>query len=71
MTVAPPFTRTVAEALGDHSVQEAEGLTSAEARTRLAEHGPNELPAEPGTPLWALILEQFKDQLVLILLGAA
>ena len=30
-----------------------------------------ELPEEPGTPLWELILEQFKDQLVLILLGSA
>jgi hypothetical protein len=30
-----------------------------------------ELPEEPGTPIWELILEQFKDQLVLILLGSA
>ena len=26
---------------------------------------------EPATPIWELILEQFKDQLVLILLGSA
>lgn len=31
----------------------------------------SELPEEPATPLWELILEQFKDQLVLILLGSA
>lgn len=30
-----------------------------------------ELPEEPSTPLWELILEQFKDQLVLILLASA
>lgn len=30
-----------------------------------------ELPEDPATPLWELILEQFKDQLVLILLASA
>lgn len=30
-----------------------------------------ELPEDPSTPLWELILEQFKDQLVLILLASA
>lgn len=29
------------------------------------------IPEEPSTPLWELILEQFKDQLVLILLASA
>lgn len=29
------------------------------------------LPEEPPTPIWEMILEQFKDQLVLILLGSA
>ena len=38
---------------------------------RQAEHGLNELEQEEGTPLWRLVLEQFDDALVKILLMAA
>lgn len=39
--------------------------------TRNADRSRQAIAEEPPTPLWELILEQFKDQLVLILLGSA
>ncbi|GIK37263.1 MAG: ATPase [Chloroflexota bacterium] len=47
------------------------GLTSTEAARRLLEHGPNELRAAHRVSPWALLLEQFKNILILILLVAA
>ena len=34
------------------------GLTSDNARIRLAEHGPNALPESTGTPVWRQLLDQ-------------
>ena len=53
------------------NVRMDQGLSSAKAKEALAKYGPNELPAEVGKPLWQLILEQFDDLLVKILLLAA
>jgi hypothetical protein len=39
--------------------------------TNLLSFGLLALAEDPPTPLWELVLEQFKDQLVLILLGSA
>ncbi len=47
------------------------GLTLAEAQARLTQHGPNELPEQPPTPLWRRIVDQLKDFVVLLLIGAA
>lgn len=46
------------------------GLTSAEAVRRLAQRGPNELQAAHRISPWALLLEQFKNVLIVILLIA-
>jgi Ca2+-transporting ATPase len=46
------------------------GLTRAEAQRRLARHGPNELEAASAVPPWRLLLEQFRNVLILILLVA-
>jgi P-type Ca2+ transporter type 2C len=47
------------------------GLDPAEAARRLAEHGPNELPAAETISPWSILFAQFKNVLIVILLVAA
>ncbi len=47
------------------------GLSSVEARRRLAEHGPNHLAESPRRPWWRAYLRQFQNLLIIILLAAA
>ncbi|ORX91705.1 Ca-transporting ATPase [Basidiobolus meristosporus CBS 931.73] len=65
------FVKTPEEVLSSFSVKPSQGLSTEEANVLLKKYGKNELPQEESTPLWELILEQFKDQLVVILLIAA
>jgi Ca2+-transporting ATPase len=48
-----------------------EGLTPEEAARRLAELGPNELRAAPRPPFWRLVLAQFTNFVVIILIVAS
>ncbi|MGP4114318.1 cation-translocating P-type ATPase [Streptomyces sp. 4N509B] len=48
----------------------ADGLSLAEARRRLAEHGPNAIPEWPRPPLWRRMLTQLRDPMILLLLAA-
>ncbi|KAH7699412.1 sarcoplasmic/endoplasmic reticulum calcium ATPase 1-like protein, partial [Aphelenchoides avenae] len=48
-----------------------DGLTEDQVVTLREKYGPNEMPTEEGKKLWELILEQFDDLLVKILLLAA
>jgi Ca2+-transporting ATPase len=47
-----------------------QGLSTAEAVKRFAEFGPNEIKAAKRVTAWEILLEQFKNVLILILLGA-
>lgn len=47
------------------------GLNSKEAEERTAEYGYNELAEKKGKSIWRMLLEQFSDVLVIILLVAA
>ncbi|KAF2670756.1 calcium-transporting P [Microthyrium microscopicum] len=47
------------------------GLHPTEASSRLITHGTNELPHEEPEPLWLRFVKQFKETLILLLLGSA
>lgn len=47
------------------------GLAYDEARIRYEHDGPNELPHEEPEPIWLRFLKQFKETLILLLLGSA
>jgi Ca2+-transporting ATPase len=71
--VAPPSepwlsdADAVANALG---TDVRSGLDGAEASTRLARYGPNQLQAAEPVPKWRRFLEQFADPLVYLLIAA-
>ncbi len=46
------------------------GLSSSEAKRRLAEDGPNEIHREKATSPWAILAAQFKGAMIWLLLGA-
>lgn len=47
------------------------GLSSEQAQEKLKSHGYNELVGKRGQTIWEMLLEQFKDFLVLILIAAS
>ncbi|KAI8055977.1 SERCA-type calcium-translocating P-type ATPase [Syncephalis plumigaleata] len=65
------FLKSPKEALDYFQVLPEVGLSEEQVRTNRQVYGKNELPPDEATPLWELILEQFKDQMVIILLFAA
>jgi len=62
--------RTIEETLGELKTDKHTGLTSAEVQIRLSQHGPNELQAAARISPWEILLEQFKNVLIIILLLA-
>lgn len=49
----------------------ATGLTTEEAQKRLAEHGPNTLPEKQARSLLTMVVGQFTDFMIVVLLIAA
>ena len=69
MTTSPAL-QTADEALSAAGVDPGTGLSSVEAASRLASHGPNELRSRPQEAAWRRFLKQFADPLVYLLFGA-
>lgn len=70
-TEPPSWHDLTAELALEKLKSRGEGLTSDEASRRLALHGPNEVEEGEEAPWWTLLLHQFRDPLIYILLGAA
>ena len=66
-----PWTMSADAVADQHGLDPDAGLTAAQVTAARAVHGYNELDKEEGKPLWKLVLEQFDDALVKILLLAA
>ena len=60
-----------AEAVGAMDSNATEGLTAGEVERRQQVHGPNELEEEPTQPWWRLLLRQFANTMIVVLLAAA
>jgi len=71
MSSSSPYQVSVEDVLKDQKVALERGLSDDEVTERRSKYGPNELDHEEKTPLWQLVLEQFDDKLVQILLFAA
>ncbi|KAL3141521.1 Calcium-transporting ATPase 3, endoplasmic reticulum-type [Trebouxia sp. C0010 RCD-2024] len=65
------FARDASEVLRLLNVDPGVGLSDAEVVEARAKYGSNEQPPEKGTPFWKLVLKQFDDLLVKILIVAA
>ncbi|KAG0473677.1 hypothetical protein HPP92_015534 [Vanilla planifolia] len=65
------WAKTVAECEAEFGVSSDRGLSSAQVLLQRERYGWNELEKHSGPSIWQLVLEQFNDMLVLILLVAA
>eukprot|EP00884_Botryococcus_braunii_P010612 jgi/Botrbrau1/19552/Bobra.0035s0044.1 len=67
----PAWCRPIEDVLKYHGVTLSEGLTDEQIAQKREKYGFNELEKQAGKPLWRLVLEQFDDMLVKVLLAAA
>jgi len=72
---APPsggwHLRDAHEIAREHCVDPATGLNEHQVSQRALQHGANELPAGSSRSLWSLVVDQFSDFMILVLIAAA
>jgi P-type Ca2+ transporter type 2C len=64
------FARTASEVLQEHDVDIQSGLSPREVQTRRQEWGPNRLLTRRSMSIWAILINQFRGVIVLLLLAA-
>lgn len=64
-------TLNITDTLNKLNTSQENGLSSKEAKKRLAEYGPNELKTKKATPLIIRFFSQFADFMILVLMAAA
>jgi len=64
------FSKSYNEVLSELNVNPSIGLSKEEAQTRLEKYGLNKLKGKPKKSLVSLFLDQLKDMLIYVLLGA-
>ena len=69
--LAGPYEIDAAELTGRLGTDPRGGLSPSEAAERLRADGPNELEERPGPTVWQLLIAQFNNFLVFLLVGAA
>ena len=69
--VHEPHVHPAAEVALHLGVSPSDGLAADEVATRLARDGHNRLPEAAPRPVWQRVLDQFRDFMILVLLGAA
>ncbi|XP_010230478.1 calcium-transporting ATPase 3, endoplasmic reticulum-type isoform X1 [Brachypodium distachyon] len=65
------YAKSVAEVLEAFGVDRTKGLSDSQVEQHAMLYGKNVLPQEESTPFWKLVLKQFDDLLVKILIAAA
>ena len=67
----PPFARPAEDVIADLHSSEDQGLTSAEAASRLTKYGPNSIKGEKPPSVLAIALTQLRDPMNLMLVAVA